>query len=73
MSRTMEQLNAELAAISDGELAEQARKALSNLIHGKTRMCIPVEPTDDDMVISEVIRRVKSRQEPFTITFTEVF
>jgi hypothetical protein len=40
----------------------EMHQSLSNACHGKWRMCIPVQDSDDDMVLSDVIDELVERR-----------
>lgn len=46
------------------ELIVQARAALQRFIEGKGRLCIPAQPTDDDMLLSEALDRLQVLSDP---------
>jgi hypothetical protein len=57
MSKSLEEMD---ATYTDAELVERARDILGEMCNGgqRWRMSIPVQASDSDMVIGEVIRRV---------------
>jgi hypothetical protein len=59
---TSETLKAKMQAIPTEDLLKQARPALQRFIEGKGKMCIPAQPYDDDMVLSEALDRLEEVQ-----------
>lgn len=46
------------------DLIAQARAALQRFIEGRGKLCIPAQPTDDDMLLSEALDRLQVLSDP---------